>query len=242
MSLVGIYYWWYEFSKSYLESHAVKTTGRRRPLTTAESILAGFIAGSATVILTNPIWVVNTRQTARKDADDQHRDIKDLPPAEAAKEVAQRATGFVRMLLDIVKTEGLGALWSGVIPGLVLVINPIIQYTVFEQLKNMIEQKRSSRLTPNDAFVLGALGKLLATGITYPYSTISRLKMLIAVTIKARMQLKQSNDVSQQYKGTIAGLRKIIKDEGLNGLYKGTLFRDVQSDDRNRTQVDSIGS
>lgn len=191
-------------------------------------MLAGLIAGSATVILTNPIWVVNTRQTARKDADDHHRGIKDLPPAEAAKEVAQRATGFVRMLLDIVKTEGLGALWSGVIPALVLVINPIIQYTVFEQLKNMIEKKRSSRLRPNDAFVLGALGKLLATGITYPYSTTSPLKMLIAVTIKARMQLKQSNDVSQQYTGTIAGLRKIIKDEGLNGLYKGILFHDNQ--------------
>jgi adenine nucleotide transporter 17 len=52
--------------------------------------------------------------------------------------------------------------------------------------------------------------------------------MLIAVTIKARMQLKQSNDVSQQYTGTIAGLRKIIKDEGLNGLYKGILFHDNQ--------------
>ena len=35
------------------------------------------------------------------------------------------------------------------------------------------------------------------------------------------MQLKQSSDVSQQYNGTIAGLRKIIKDEGLQGLYKG---------------------
>jgi hypothetical protein len=56
------------------------------------------------------------------------------------------------------------------------------------------------------------------------------------------MQLKQSNDVSQQYKGTIAGLRKIINDEGLNGLYKGTIFRDMQSDERNRPQVDSIGS
>jgi len=35
------------------------------------------------------------------------------------------------------------------------------------------------------------------------------------------MQLKQSADATQQYKGTIAGLKKIIKDEGLTGLYKG---------------------
>jgi solute carrier family 25 (peroxisomal adenine nucleotide transporter), member 17 len=44
------------------------------------------------------------------------------------------------------------------------------------------------------------------------------------VTIKARMQLKQSNDASQQYKGTIAGLKKIVKEEGLAGLYKGITF------------------
>ena len=35
------------------------------------------------------------------------------------------------------------------------------------------------------------------------------------------MQLKQSSDVNQQYTGTVAGLQKIINDEGLMGLYKG---------------------
>ena len=138
-------------------------------------MLAGLIAGSATVILTNPIWVVNTRQTAPKDVDDtKEHDLKNFPPTEAAKEAAQRATGFVKILLDIVKSEGLRALWSGIIPSLVLVINPIIQYTVFEQLKTILETRRGgSRSTPNDAFVLGALGKLIATGITYPYSTVT---------------------------------------------------------------------
>ena len=148
----------------------MKTAGRRRPLTTAESMLAGLIAGSATVIFTNPIWVVNTRETARKDVGDKDHDLKNMPSTEAAKQVAHRSTGFVRILLDIIKSEGIGALWSGVIPALVLVINPIIQYTVFEQLKTAVERRRRGRLTPNDAFILGALGKLMATGITYPYS------------------------------------------------------------------------
>jgi adenine nucleotide transporter 17 len=174
MLIKGIYYFWYEWSKEFLEKAAVKSAGRRRPLTTAESMLAGLIAGSATVILTNPIWVVNTRETAPSDIENnKEHDIRNLPPAEAAKEVAQRATGFVKILLDIVKSEGLSALWSGVIPGLILVANPIIQYTVFEQIKTILERRRGSRSTPNDAFVLGALGKLIATGITYPYSTIT---------------------------------------------------------------------
>jgi hypothetical protein len=41
------------------------------------------------------------------------------------------------------------------------------------------------------------------------------------------MQLKQSNDVSQQYTGTIAGLKKIVKDEGLTGLYKGMKLQSI---------------
>ena len=172
----GIYYFWYEWTKEFIEKAAIQKGGRRRPLTTAESMLAGLVAGSATVILTNPIWVVNTRETARKDVV-EHKDVdlKDLQPAEAAKEVASRATGFLRILRDIIKTEGVGALWSGVIPALVLVVNPIIQYTVFEQLKTIVERRRRSRATPNDAFLLGALGKLIATGVTYPYSIIPQV-------------------------------------------------------------------
>lgn len=147
-------------------------------MTAFESMLAGFIAGSATVILTNPIWVVNTRETARKDVpEEKEKDLTSLPPGEAAKQVASKATGFIRILRDIIQTEGVGALWSGVIPALVLVINPIIQYTVFEQLKNVLEKRKQSRLTPNDAFLLGALGKLIATGVTYPYSINLFLRM-----------------------------------------------------------------
>lgn len=136
-------------------------------------MLAGLIAGTATVIFTNPIWVVNTRETAKKDIDDKDRKLKDLPATEAAKKAAQRSTGFFKIMAGIIKSEGIGALWSGVIPALVLVINPIIQYTVFEQLKTVVERRRQSRATPNDAFLLGALGKLMATGITYPYSNAS---------------------------------------------------------------------
>jgi solute carrier family 25 (peroxisomal adenine nucleotide transporter), member 17 len=162
---IGIYYFWYEWSKAFLEKQALRSTGKNRPLTATENILAGLIAGSATVILTNPIWVVNTRQTAPKDLDDNNNTKEDRKPS------ARPNNGFLKILADIIRSEGIGALWSGVIPGLVLVINPIIQYTVFEQLKALVEKRRGSRSTPNDAFLLGAVGKLLATGITYPYSS-----------------------------------------------------------------------
>jgi len=123
---------------------------------------AGALAGSATVLITNPIWVVNTRMTARKR--------EALPTAGAEVPKKTQAPTTWATLTELVKEEGFAALFAGVLPALVLVINPILQYTIFEQLKNIIERRRKSRLAPTDAFLLGALGKLFATGITYPYS------------------------------------------------------------------------
>ena len=67
-----------------------------------------------------------------------------------------------------------------------LVINPVIQYTVFEQLKNILIARRTRQrralkgasaavavLTDWDFFLLGALSKLIATGSTYPYMCVS---------------------------------------------------------------------
>lgn len=71
------------------------------------------------------------------------------------------------MASSILKKEGIAGLYSGVGAALVLVINPIIQYTVFEQVKNKVSKFKT--LSNFDFFLLGALSKLVATGITYPY-------------------------------------------------------------------------
>jgi adenine nucleotide transporter 17 len=71
-------------------------------------------------------------------------------------------------LSKIISEDGVYALWQGIIPALVLVINPIIQYTAFEKMKAVL-LKRKKSLTNADFFILGALSKLAATGITYPY-------------------------------------------------------------------------
>lgn len=100
------------------------------------------------------------------------------------------------------------AFFAGVIPALVLVVNPILQYTIFEQLKNLLERRRKRSVTPQDAFVLGALGKLVATALTYPY-----------ITVKARMHVAEKG----KRVGLMAGMRKIVKEEGWAGLYNGML-------------------
>ncbi|PYH98354.1 mitochondrial carrier [Aspergillus ellipticus CBS 707.79] len=192
-----VYYYWYEWTRSAFEKTATRSGRSYKKLTTTESMIAGAIAGIATVMITNPIWVVNTRMTARKSESDQ-----DVLPGGSAKET--RAS-TITTLMALLRQEGPKALFAGVLPALVLVINPILQYTIFEQLKNVLERRR--RMTPKDAFYLGALGKVLATSITYPY-----------ITIKSQMHVASKDGPKESLNGS---LRRIIKEEGYVGLYKG---------------------
>ena len=92
---------------------------------------------------------------------------KDSLDEKAGPVVKQSSQTFASTAAKIYKEEGLKGFFKGVIPALVLVINPVIQFTAFERLKVVVEKTRS--LTTFDFFVLGALSKLLATGLTYPY-------------------------------------------------------------------------
>lgn len=162
-------------------------------------MIAGAIAGSATVLLTNPIWVVNTRMTARKS-----EVAATTADGEGVKRVRSPSTlGTLRKLL---REEGLRSLFAGVLPALVLVVNPILQYTIFEQLKNAVERRKGS-VGPRDAFYLGAIGKLLATSITYPY-----------ITVKSRAHVASRDGPKDSM---MQSLRRVVREEGWAGLYAG---------------------
>lgn len=176
-------------------------------------MIAGAIAGSATVLITNPIWVVNTRMTARKNEASADKVLPGHP--ESSKPAKKPST--IGTLLTLLREEGPTALFAGVLPALILVINPILQYTIFEQLKNVVERRK--KITATDAFYLGAIGKLLATTITYPY-----------ITVKSRAHVA-SKDAARV--GTVESLRRIVREEGWKGLYNGkrdTLNRNPRSE------------
>jgi adenine nucleotide transporter 17 len=191
-----VYYYWYEWTRAFFEKAAVKAGRASKKLTTVESMIAGAIAGSATVIITNPIWVVNTRVTTRKQS--QEGDVE-------AGVKPSKSPSTIGTLMALLKNEGPQALFSGVIPALVLVINPILQYTLFEQMKNAVEKRR--KVTPTVAFFLGALGKLFATSVTYPY-----------ITVKSQMHVASHTEKKE---GMTETLRRVVRQEGYGGLYKG---------------------
>lgn len=192
-----VYYYWFEWTRAFFESAAAKAGRASKRLSTVESMMAGALAGSATVIITNPIWVLNTRMTTRKQ--EKKGDVE-----AGVTKAPVKAPGTIGTLLSMLKNEGPQAFFAGVVPALVLVINPILQYTLFEQLKNSVERRR--KVTPTIAFFLGALGKLFATGVTYPY-----------ITVKSRMHVAGNGDKE----GMMDAIRRVIREEGYAGLYKG---------------------
>lgn len=89
----------------------------------------------------------------------------------SAPQPVQKLT-ILQTIQHILATDGPLGFMRGIGPALVLVINPVIQYTVFEQLKNVLVTRRTAALraaggaavaaavlTDLDFFLLGALSK-----------------------------------------------------------------------------------
>ena len=120
---------------------------------------------------------------------------------------ARNGRSTLGTLRKLLREEGLGSLFAGVLPALVLVVNPILQYTIFEQLKNALERRRKGAVGPRDAFYLGAIGKLLATTITYPY-----------ITVKSRAHVASGDGPKDSM---MQSLKRVVREEGWAGLYGG---------------------
>lgn len=103
-----------------------KRLHRRGPggrLVPAMSALAAAEAGVASVLLTNPLWEVNMRQVTSA--------------------TALRSEGFLQALREIVAEEGVGGLYRGVFPALLLVSVPTSQFWVRLPLLRVLSSDRS---------------------------------------------------------------------------------------------------
>ena len=92
------------------------------------------------------------------------------------------------------------------VPAIILVINPTIQYTIFERLQVLGETVLHRKSSGLEIFIYGALGKICATIVTYPY-----------ILAKTRLQIQNSKVNS----GIFQIFQQIISTEGFSGLYKG---------------------
>jgi len=109
------------------------------------------------------------------------------------------------MFWNIFEKEGISGFYKGIIPSLVLTINPIIQYIIYEYLRAKLVDS-SGFISSKNIIIISAFSKFITTLITYPVLTIKTLYQ--ANENKSAKELKDL-------------LVQKINENGLIYLYKG---------------------
>ncbi|ETN62594.1 peroxisomal membrane protein pmp34 [Anopheles darlingi] len=187
-------------------------------------LLLGSLAGVVNVLTTTPFWVVNTR-LKMKGLDQQHRLLGGGSSSSSSVRNGGHSSNSISSnsikydgLLDglqyIARTEGVRGLWAGAVPSLLLVINPAIQFMVYEALKRKLTEGRPSSSSPSAItfFSIGAIAKMIATVLTYPLQLV-QTKLRHG---NADKSLNLPADID-----TVQLLLIILKRQGVAGLYRG---------------------
>ncbi|XP_073012361.1 peroxisomal nicotinamide adenine dinucleotide carrier-like [Typha latifolia] len=243
----GIYYYFYQVLKNKVEAAAVARKKKGLGDGTVGMLswlVVAAIAGSVNVLLTNPIWVLVTRmqthtQAERKIMEAKREDMLRKMSATNSVDISDvkdkfvgtdsikpRPYGTFDAAREVYDETGIKGFWKGLIPTLIMVCNPSIQFMIYETSIKHLQTKRLAiksgikNLTALEVFLLGAVAKLGATISTYPL-----------LVVKSRLQAKQEigRNVMLRYTGTLDAIVKMIRYEGLYGFYKGMGTKIVQS-------------
>jgi solute carrier family 25 folate transporter 32 len=165
------------------------------PSSTGVNISAAFVAGLATLSMTNPLYVVKTRLSLRL----LRRDASNPAPLPSAPS----------MLRQILRDEGVAGLYRGVVPSIFAIPQGTIQFAAYEWLKENIPRApfhpAGQPLSGTEFFVAGAVSKVFASGFLYPYQVVrSRIVDELAPT-----------------RSSFEALRLLIKHDGPRALYRG---------------------
>uniref|UniRef100_A0A7C8ZDL7 Peroxisomal nicotinamide adenine dinucleotide carrier n=1 Tax=Opuntia streptacantha TaxID=393608 RepID=A0A7C8ZDL7_OPUST len=225
----GVYYYFYQIFRNKAEAIAVERITRGigdGSVGMFSSLVVAALAGCANVLLTNPIWVVVTRMQTHTKAS------KKVQPSQALRTHEEMPVaiepppyGTSHAIQEVYDEAGFWGFWNGVIPTLIMVSNPSIQFMLYETLLKNVRQRRalnkngSNGVTALEIFLLSAVAKLGATVVTYPL-----------LVVKSRLQAKQriGADKRHHYKGTMDAITKMIEYEGLSGFYTGMSTKIVQ--------------
>eukprot|EP00011_Vannellida_sp_DIVA3-517-6-12_P014271 CAMPEP_0114618252 /NCGR_PEP_ID=MMETSP0168-20121206/7609_1 /TAXON_ID=95228 ORGANISM="Vannella sp., Strain DIVA3 517/6/12" /NCGR_SAMPLE_ID=MMETSP0168 /ASSEMBLY_ACC=CAM_ASM_000044 /LENGTH=327 /DNA_ID=CAMNT_0001829397 /DNA_START=80 /DNA_END=1063 /DNA_ORIENTATION=+ len=207
---MGIYFYSFEMMKKTLVRF------QRAPLGALQSLVVGYVAGCINVTITCPIWVVTAcMQAHRRKAKGAREEEED-----------DSRTTVAGTVKEIMRESGVRGFFKGLPASIILCVNPAIQWMCYEQLTQIAvrllatKEKKKVQLSSVQVFIVGAIAKVIATILTYPY-----------VMVKSRLQTSKASKGGKgyQYKGIVDGLQSIYATEGLAGLYRGISTKIVQS-------------
>ncbi|XP_069766067.1 peroxisomal membrane protein PMP34 isoform X2 [Narcine bancroftii] len=173
-----------------------------QPSSNSKDLVMGFVSGVVNVLVTTPLWVVNTRMKLQGSTF----------RGEGLR--LTNYTGIVDGVTTMMREEGIRALWSGTCPSLLLVLNPAINFMVYEGLKRQLLQGRPELLSL-EVFVIGAIAKTIATMLTYPLQTVQSLLRF------GHKKAGGQRGVLGSLRHMLYLLRQRVRTQGFLGLYKG---------------------
>jgi len=164
-------------------------------LAPAEFFVASALAGSATVVLTNPIWVLKTRLLSTD------------------RTAANAYSGFISGSLRLWREEGLRGFYRGLGASLLGVSHGAVQFSVYEPVKRIYLGHRptSSKLDNDATVVISTLAKIVAGAVTYPHQVI-----------RSRMQNHEAE--ARFGKGIMGVVSRTWREEGPRGFYRGVVL------------------
>ncbi|CAG5897762.1 unnamed protein product [Menidia menidia] len=189
----------YFYTFNALKKAAAEGAGKPRP---GKDLLMGIIAGVTNVILTTPMWVVNTRlklQGVKFRNEDLHQ---------------TQYRGIFDAFSQIIANEGVGTLWSSTLPSLILVLNPAVQFMFYEAMKRKAG-KGGKKISSAEIFLIGAVAKAIATTATYP------LQIIQAILRFGQYKGDGKGGVMGSLSNIFTLFMDRIKKHGFLGLYKG---------------------
>ena len=221
-----VYFYCFRASRRWLENCIIEYDISHHKITI--DLIAGYLAGVAGVLLTGPLWLINTRLKLQcLDLNDRGSNDKS-----SISSISKKYHGIIHCMYTISKEEGFFTFWNGTVTSIVLALNPAIQLGVYEFLKRQYtiitflskflsstRFKAVSEYTIDanklgdhafEPFVNALLAKFLATIITYPIQVL-----------QTRHRAETTRPSSTRYFGLIQDLRVIVQQHGIGGLYLG---------------------
>ncbi|KAK3825409.1 MAG: mitochondrial carrier domain-containing protein [Benniella sp.] len=172
----------------------------KKDLDTPRRLSAGALAGLTSVACTYPLDIVRTRLSI------QSAQVANTKEAQAALPGIWRT-----MVIIYTKEGGVIGLYRGLGPTLLGVAPYVaLNFQAYEVLRAYLTPPGETSPSISRKLACGALAGSFAQTVTYPLDVLRR-----------RMQVTQMDGVSYKYSSTWDGVKKIIKHEGVRGLYKG---------------------
>uniref|UniRef100_A0A3P8SXR6 Solute carrier family 25 member 17 n=1 Tax=Amphiprion percula TaxID=161767 RepID=A0A3P8SXR6_AMPPE len=189
----------YFYTFNTLKRLAPSRPGMSRP---GRDLLIGIVSGVVNVLTTTPMWVVNTRlklQGVKFRNEDLHQ---------------TQYRGIFDAFSQIIANEGVGTLWNGTLPSLILVLNPAVQFMFYEAMKRKAG-RGGRKISSAEIFLIGAIAKAIATTATYPLQTVQ------AILRFGQYKGDGKGGIIGSLSNVLFLLMDRIKRHGVLGLYKG---------------------